>query len=842
MRIFILFALLALPHTLMGNEGVLVTPSNPGSRLLSVSIPDTLKLPDLSKISIEGHEIENIIVVQENDSRLRTILADNVIDISDTSKFRIINYVVSDSTLIVECPSYYTWERGYIVIDTSFGGLAQRVVYANLQKNLPTNSVWELKLTKVSMLDIIAQCDISFISRLSLSVDLSDTVWSDTLTGRGIDSTVPGRVTTRYNAYFHSFRANLTPIIEGRLRIEGGHIVLNQFKLKGSCNLTGQVVVQMQQPGTFSLHRSVSPSRSFVIPLAKGIFIKSSISFDLNLTMAASQPAYIASIDINHTQELDAHFINKSQDWLLLQSGMHMVEGNRLLNVSADKPTPGSFSLGFKSTIKEQWLGMQGLGLFLLSGGHIKGVTAADSISLNSTLAWHTSASYLGLPHNTRHGQQPVLMEQINRVISTPPRIIPRLEILKKDTANITLSWLHLPETKGYTIYVDSDSLSDTLAAIELPPFIITRLKPNTAYNISIKPYNIMGSGPAVSISCTTNAINLPPSAPRYLSPEVNSITKDSTLNISWSSSDPDSLDTLRYTLLLDTLNPPRRQYLYQSTRNTFIFRPEEGGHTYYWCVTVTDGLNQVSGSVWSFHIFKADNQITLAPRVLFCLKDVTFIPAGIFVREDNQKVKIQSFYINRYEVTQNSFVSILSINPSYRKGNNLPVENVSWSQASNYCREINGRLPTEAEWEYAARAGTQSNYYWQGEPVNAYAWYYKNSLNQTHPVGQKLPNNWGLYDMSGNVFEWVQDWYGNYSPYQLLNPQGPQAGNSRVTRGGSWFSDISSLKSSSRFKNRPAFTSYKLGFRCAFSADQLPKEVKEKARQYYLEATPDQK
>ena len=135
--------------------------------------------------------------------------------------------------------------------------------------------------------------------------------------------------------------------------------------------------------------------------------------------------------------------------------------------------------------------------------------------------------------------------------------------------------------------------------------------------------------------------------------------------------------------------------------------------------------------------------------------------------------------------------------NPSSFKGANLPVEQVSWYACQEFIRKLNEltgkqfRLPTEAEWEYAARGGKHSygEKYAGGGDVDNVAWYSGNSGDKTHPVGTKRGNELGLYDMSGNVYEWCQDWSGSYSSSHQTNPTGPATGSSRVLRGGCWFS-----------------------------------------------------
>ena len=148
-----------------------------------------------------------------------------------------------------------------------------------------------------------------------------------------------------------------------------------------------------------------------------------------------------------------------------------------------------------------------------------------------------------------------------------------------------------------------------------------------------------------------------------------------------------------------------------------------------------------------------------------------------------------------------------MGTNPSNHKGDILPVELVSWGDCQEFIRKLNEltgkqfRLPTEAEWEYAARGGNKSNKtkYAGGSDIDNVGWYWDNSNCNTHPVGLKRPNELGLYDMTGNVWEWCQDWHGDYSSASQTNPQGPGSGRNRVVRGGSWYNDARGCRLSHR-------------------------------------------
>jgi formylglycine-generating enzyme required for sulfatase activity len=184
-----------------------------------------------------------------------------------------------------------------------------------------------------------------------------------------------------------------------------------------------------------------------------------------------------------------------------------------------------------------------------------------------------------------------------------------------------------------------------------------------------------------------------------------------------------------------------------------------------------------------------------------------------------------QAFYLGRYEVTQGQWVARMGSNPSafqgYSDSANRPVERVSWTTIQGYLSATGMRLPSEAEWEYACRAGTTTafnNGSSDDATVGTIAWYFSNSGGQTHAVGGKASNALGLYDMSGNVGEWVNDWYDGsyYSVSPSTNPLGPVSGTSRVFRGGAWSDITDYVRSSYRNGTTPGGTFYVLGFRVA--------------------------
>jgi len=181
-----------------------------------------------------------------------------------------------------------------------------------------------------------------------------------------------------------------------------------------------------------------------------------------------------------------------------------------------------------------------------------------------------------------------------------------------------------------------------------------------------------------------------------------------------------------------------------------------------------------------------------------------------------------KGFYLQTTEVTQQQWEAVMGTNPSHFKGPDRPVESVSWEDAQKFLKKLNAkekdsryRLPSEAEWECACRAGGQEPD--EAADLDEVAWWGKNSSGATHPVGQKQPNAWGLFDMRGNVWEWVQDWYGAYSVGRQIDPRGPGSGRFRVLRGGSWVVvNTGGFRCAYRFDFRPAHRDCYLGFRCA--------------------------
>ena len=211
------------------------------------------------------------------------------------------------------------------------------------------------------------------------------------------------------------------------------------------------------------------------------------------------------------------------------------------------------------------------------------------------------------------------------------------------------------------------------------------------------------------------------------------------------------------------------------------------------------------------------------------CAKRVSYIDGGDFKRsfssnEGKEKsehlITLGSYLIDKTEVTQREYRQVMGKYSSDFTGcMECPVENVSWYDAMEYAKKVGKRLPTEAEWEFAARGGNYNKDYLKysgSNNLDEVAWYLSNT-EVKQPVGRKKPNALGLYDMSGNVWEWCLDWYHDdyFQVSNKLNPKGPDYGAEKVVRGGSWFSNDVFCDVSRRYKLKPDYRDTNFGFRC---------------------------
>ena len=206
----------------------------------------------------------------------------------------------------------------------------------------------------------------------------------------------------------------------------------------------------------------------------------------------------------------------------------------------------------------------------------------------------------------------------------------------------------------------------------------------------------------------------------------------------------------------------------------------------------------------------------------LMCIVLYFFLPSYIFAQTENgmalipsgilkldkkhgkEEIFVDKFFMDRFEVTQESYKKIIGANLSFFKNNKNPVEKINWFEAMEYCRRIGKRLPNEWEWEWAARSGSTSKFYWGKKNPKLHGWFKENSEKKTHPVGQKIPNSYGLFDMAGNVWEWTDSYR--------------ETTEGKVLKGGSWRNSMNAMQSSKWITSLPIHRFHYVGFRCAKS------------------------
>jgi len=338
---------------------------------------------------------------------------------------------------------------------------------------------------------------------------------------------------------------------------------------------------------------------------------------------------------------------------------------------------------------------------------------------------------------------------------------------------------------------------------------------------------------------------NAVPDMPENPYPDNGAIDVPVNTSLSWECSDPD-WDELSYDVYFGEILELDVSYLVADdiTEAGWILENLNINTTYYWKVIASDGEYETEGEVWDFTTIE---EIPIGIMV--------FVEGGTFEMGDHfnegldaelpvHDVTLNSFYIGQYEVTQGEYEAVMGSNPAqyYGVDDNYPVYYVTWFNAVEYCNALSEqesltpcynlsdwscdfsadgyRLPTEAEWEYAARGGVNwtDDYRYSGTTDNLgdYAWYDSNSGNQTNEVGTRLPNQLDIYDMSGNVWEWCNDWYSSsyYDSSPVNNPTGPDSGSTRLERGGSWGDNVFHGRIANRGNGNPILSFLNIGFR----------------------------
>lgn len=355
----------------------------------------------------------------------------------------------------------------------------------------------------------------------------------------------------------------------------------------------------------------------------------------------------------------------------------------------------------------------------------------------------------------------------------------------------------------------------------------ISGLDPETKYYTRAWATNAMGTAYAEPISFVT-----PAGLPRVSTLSVSSVTDSSAVSGGNVTDDRGADITARGIVWSTSPNPTLTSGLTSNGTGTGLYSSSLSGLSpgtkYYIRAYATNAVGTTYGNQVSF---TTPISMTLVQGGTFTM-GCTPEQVGDCDGDESaaHSVTLSSYYIGKYEVTQAEWLAVMGSNPGYFTGcSDCPIENVSYTDVQNFIAQLNiqtgydYRLPTEAEWEYAARGGQESEGYKYagGDGPDSIGWYIDNTsaFARTASIGQKTPNELDLYDMSGNVWEWVSDWYGgSYDATAVTNPTGQPSGTNRVIRGGSWFSLAEDLRVSERNNQDPTTGSNRIGFRLARS------------------------
>lgn len=337
--------------------------------------------------------------------------------------------------------------------------------------------------------------------------------------------------------------------------------------------------------------------------------------------------------------------------------------------------------------------------------------------------------------------------------------------------------------------YEKNGEVAEKLEKIVEETYYDAKLKAGQTYYWNVVAIDDRGAQALGNSYAFTTIPNTAPSKPVLISPTNNSIDISTTVEFSWNACSDVDDDDITYEITLQTGDEVKTA----TTQNISYSFTLAANTTYSWYVTTNDNNGgKTQSDDWGFTTKNILDNIQMVK-----------VEGGTFNMGSNvsswhrpiHSVSLSSFEIGKYEVTQAQWTAVMGNNPSYFKGDNLPVEQVSWNDAQIFITKLNEqtglnyRLPTEAEWDFAASGGNLSKgYRFSGSnDVLDVSWHDKNSDNKTHNVGEKQANELGIYDMSGNIYEFCSDFWGHYESDPVLNPQGPLTGGAYVARGGAW-------------------------------------------------------
>ena len=388
----------------------------------------------------------------------------------------------------------------------------------------------------------------------------------------------------------------------------------------------------------------------------------------------------------------------------------------------------------------------------------------------------------------------------------------------------VDMSWMATRNAQFYTVYRSGSSsgtysvVADSVATTEW-----TDTAPMSGYNY----YKVVAHGFGLSSSQSSYAsVNFILEPPTNLMASAENSNDKLQISLSWTASQFAQSYTVYRS---DSKNGNYEVIARNVTSTSWVDSSPLRGMSFYKVTALGYGLTSDYSNVILYNTTPGFFKVNGVEFKMIPVAGGSFMMGNNNGNSDERpvhQVTLSDFAIGETEVTQELWEAVMGANPSYFKGTKLPVERVTWNNCQTFITKLNAltgqqfRLPTEAEWEYAARGGNQSiGYTYSGSSnIRDVAWYSSNSgsSSKTHEVATKAPNELGIYDMNGNVWEWCQDWYGSYSSGSQTNPQGPSSGSERVYRGGSWYSLATECRCANRDHGSPSSADYSPGFRLA--------------------------